>query len=231
MKPLLQNWITRQAERRPDGIALVMNQEKMTYGQLEQSSNQLARLLRATGCRKADRICFLMPKSPVAIVTMLGILKADCMHVPLDPASPASRVAKIVDSSESRCILAAGAVGRLLDELLSQPERSRSISVGWMDDEKDLQHNLRPEFFRRDLDTFSGAFVDSQNTPEDAAHILFTSGSTGTPKGVVITHANVIQFVEWALKYFGIDSSDRNSSSARRCELDAEPAGRFHSPL
>jgi amino acid adenylation domain-containing protein len=211
MKALLQNLVTRQAERRPDGIALVMNQEKVTYGQLEESSNQLARLLRAAGCRKGDRVCFLMPKSPAAIVTMLGILKADCMHVPLDPASPATRVAKIIDSCESRCILAAGPVGRLLDALLSLRERSESISVGWLDDENDLRANVRPEFVRRDLNSFSGSFVDSENASEDAAHILFTSGSTGTPKGVVITHANVLHFVEWAVKYFGIDSSDRNS--------------------
>lgn len=211
MKALLQNFVTRQAERRPDGIALVMNQEKMTYGQLEESSNQLARLLRAAGCQRGDRVCFLMPKSPAAIVTMLGILKADCMHVPLDPASPAPRVARIVDSCESRWILAAGPVGRLLDGLLSQTGRNGSISVGRIDDEKELRGNVRPEFYRRDLNNFSGSFLDSENTSEDAAHILFTSGSTGTPKGVVITHANVIHCVEWAVKYFGIDSSDRNS--------------------
>jgi len=88
MKTLLQHWITRQAGRRPDAIAVVMNQERMTYGQLEQSSNQLARLLRAAGCRRGDRVCFLMPKSPTAIVTMIGILKADGMHVPLIRQAP-----------------------------------------------------------------------------------------------------------------------------------------------
>ena len=211
MKALLQHWVTRQAERRPDGIALVMNQDRMTYGQLEHSSNQLARLLRAAGCRRGDRVCFLMPKSPMAIVTMLGLLKADCMHVPLDAASPAPRVARIVDSSESRWILAAGPVGRLLDDVLSQTGVNGSISVGWLGDATDLAGHFRPEFSRRDLNSYSGAVVDSENTPEDAAHILFTSGSTGTPKGVVITHANVVPFVEWAVKYFGIDASDRNS--------------------
>jgi amino acid adenylation domain-containing protein len=211
MKTLLQHWITRQAERRSDAIALVMNRERITYGQLEQSSNQLARLLRAAGCQRGDRVCFLMPKSTTAVVTMLGILKADCMHVPLDPASPATRLARIVSSCESRWVLAAGHVDNLLEELLSGPKFDGSVSVGWMDNEEDLKRNFRPEFFQRDLANYSAAFVDSVNTPDDPAHILFTSGSTGTPKGVVITHSNVIHFVEWAVKHFGISSSDRNS--------------------
>ena len=143
MKALLQHWITRQAERHPDGIALVMDEERMTYGQLETSSNRLARLLKAAGCRRGDRICFLMPKSPSAIVAMLGILKADCMHVPLDPASPAARVARILDSCESRWILAAGKVGRLVDELLADDERSRSISVGWIGEDTDPSRSVR----------------------------------------------------------------------------------------
>jgi amino acid adenylation domain-containing protein len=211
MKALLQHWVTRQAERRADATALVMNQDRMTYGQLEESSNQLARLLRAAGCKRGDRICFLMPKSPTAIVVMLGILKADCMHVPLDPASPARRLARIVDSCGSRWILAAGPVRNLLVELLSQSNFSGALSVGWMDDDKDPAWNFPCEFFLRDLTNYSGAFVDSQNSPEDPAHILFTSGSTGTPKGVVVTHSNVTHFVQWAVRYFGIDAADRNS--------------------
>jgi amino acid adenylation domain-containing protein len=213
MNTLLQNWVIRRAEHRPEAIALVMNDTRMTYGQLEESSNRLARLLRAAGCRKGDRICFLMPKSPTAIVAMLGILKADCMHVPLDATSPAPRLTKIIDSCESQWILAAGAVGPLLDELLFIPAegRCRSISVGWMDDDHLKGTSVCPRFVRRDLDVFSASVVDSRNTSRDAAHILFTSGSTGTPKGVVITHANVIHFVNWAVQYFGIDSSERIS--------------------
>ena len=59
---------------------------------------------------------------------------------------------------------------------------------------------------------YSAAPLATRNGPHDPAHILFTSGSTGTPKGVVITHANVIPFIEWAVKYFGMDSSDRVSA-------------------
>jgi amino acid adenylation domain-containing protein len=210
MTGLLQHWVTQQAEHRPDRIALVLNQERMTYGQLEESSNKLARLLGAVGCKRGDRVCFLMPKSLEAIVSMLGILKADCMHVPLDPASPAHRLARIVESCESRWMLAAGPVGHLLDELLSQPKLG-SVSIGWMDEGKKLAEIRHSEFSGRDLASYSGTPVDSQNRPDDPAHILFTSGSTGTPKGVVITHANVIHFVQWAVKYFEINSSDRNS--------------------
>src|SRR5262249_48697735 len=80
MRSLLQHWVTEHAERRPDAVAIVMNGERVTYGQLEESSNRLARLLKAAGCGKGDRVCFLIPKSPAAYVSMLGILKADCVH-------------------------------------------------------------------------------------------------------------------------------------------------------
>jgi amino acid adenylation domain-containing protein len=211
MNRLLQHWVTRQAERRPDAIALVMGAERLTYRQLEESSNRLARLLRAAGCQRGDRVCFLMPKSPTAIVCMLGILKADGMHVPLDPAGPAARIARIVESCDSQWVLAAGPVSHLLDEWLSQPGAGRRISIGWMDDAKSAPQGTRTEFFKSDVACFPAAPVASGNVPEDPAHILFTSGSTGTPKGVVITHANVMHFVEWANRYFGVDSTDRNS--------------------
>src|SRR5260370_27324828 len=164
MKKLLQHWVTQQAERHPDAIAVVMDQERLTYRQLEEEANQLARLLEASGCVKGDRVCFLMPKSPAAIVSILGILKADCMHVPLDPGSPAARLSKIVESCESRCILAAGSVGNLLDELVSQPKFRESITIGGMD-ERITGRNFRIQVSMRDLARYSSAPFDSRNTP------------------------------------------------------------------
>src|SRR5438552_1409937 len=70
-----------QTERRPDATALVMGGDSLTYGQLDALSNQLARTLKAAGCERGDRVCFLLPKSPLAIVSMLGILKAGCGRV------------------------------------------------------------------------------------------------------------------------------------------------------
>ena len=71
-----------------------MEGRALTYGQLEEVTNRLARLLKAAGCRKGDRVCFAIPKSPEAIIAILGILKADCIHVPLDTASPARRASR-----------------------------------------------------------------------------------------------------------------------------------------
>src|SRR3989449_5017747 len=94
MTSLLQQWVMQQAERRPEATALMMAGDRLTYGQLDALSNQLARTLRAAGCERGDRVCFLLPKSPLAIVTMLGILKADCSYIPVDPSSPARRAAR-----------------------------------------------------------------------------------------------------------------------------------------
>jgi amino acid adenylation domain-containing protein len=212
MQSLLQHWVTEQAERRPDAVALVMNEERVTYGQLEESSNRLARLLKAAGCRKGDRVCFLIPKSPAAYISMLGILKADCIHVPLDTSSPAPRLIKIVESCEPRFILGAGSVASLLDELMSENKFRSPVSVGWMGADATAGRNFDVMFALGDLESYSGDPLDYQNTCEDPAHILFTSGSTGAPKGVVITHSNVIHFIEWANRYFGICSSDRLSA-------------------
>src|SRR6267142_1583267 len=69
----------------------------------------------------------------------------------------------------------------------------------------------RVDFTADDLQGYSAGRLDHDNTRDDPAHILFTSGSTGTPKGVVITHANVISFIEWAIRYFGTQPGDRIS--------------------
>ncbi len=211
MSFLLQDWVTRQAELRPEAVAVVLGPEKLTYGQLEKTSNQLARILQKVGSHKGDRVCFLMPKSPLAIISMIGILKAGCIHVPLDSGSPPLRIHKILESCDTRWLLAAGPVLPLLSEMLDHAPLRGRITVGWLEPLKPPSSTFGVEWSLDDLALMEPEPLPRQTTSADAAHILFTSGSTGMPKGVVITHSNVIHFVEWGLRHFGIDSSDRLS--------------------
>jgi amino acid adenylation domain-containing protein len=211
MTSLLQQWVTEQAQRRPDATAVVMTAASLTYGQLEASSNQLARTLRAAGCDRGDRVCLLLPKSPLAIVSLLGILKADCIYVPLDTASPVGRLAKIVRSAEPRVILAGSRVASLLDELVANERLQQSVAIGWMETQQVSAEHFEPAFSLQDVWGAPAGSVDYRNSSADPAHILFTSGSTGAPKGVIIPHRNVIHFVEWATRYFGTAPTDRIS--------------------
>jgi amino acid adenylation domain-containing protein len=210
MSTLLQQGITAQAEACPDAIAVVFKGTRLTYAELDAASSQLAHLLRNAGCRRGDRVALLMPKLPVAMVAMLGVLKADCSYVPLDPAGPAERLARMIEAADCRCILAAGPVGKMLCDSLALARLPQKPMIGWLGDELSPAA-VGPAFTSRDLATFPASPPLPTNTEDHVAHILFTSGSTGTPKGVMITHRNVLHFIRWAWKHFGIVPTDRIS--------------------
>ncbi|MBV7340138.1 amino acid adenylation domain-containing protein [Chloroflexi bacterium TSY] len=208
---LLQDWVTQRAEKRPDETALVMDHEMMSYGQLEMMSNQLARLLKSLGCQRGERVCFAVPKSPMSIVCLLGILKADCVYVPIDTASPASRARKIIEACENRLLLTTEPAASLVDELMGDAEMRQTMNVGWLSEDDCLGENFTPVFTRDDLEEHATTLLDYKNNADDLAYILFTSGSTGTPKGVPITHENVRHFVDWGNRYFGTGPDDQVS--------------------
>ncbi len=206
----LQEYVTQQAAARPEAAAVVLGASELSYGELDRASSQLAHCLRAVGCGRGDRVGLLMPKSPTAIVAMLGVLKADAMYVPMDPACPAERAARVISASEPWGILAASTTAPLLDEIIALTG-SEHLVVGSLETRPLSGTHFESRFDWSDLAAYPDAAPASANSADDPAHLLFTSGSTGQPKGVVITHRNVIGFVEWARNHFGITAGERIS--------------------
>jgi amino acid adenylation domain-containing protein len=209
MKPLLlQQYVDRQAESKPERSAVVYEDRVMTYGEISALSNRIARLLKASGIQQGDRVAILMPKSIEAVVSIIAVLKADCIYVPIDTASPLARVQLVLESAECNCVLATASSRNLLEEL-RRIRPSLAPKIGWLDRDEAPYSDV--VFSSRDLSTTTASELDYQANESNVAHILFTSGSTGIPKGVMITHSNVRHFVEWGIKYFGYCSDDRIS--------------------
>jgi len=205
----LQDYLTRSAERSPEAIALVLGDEVMTYGELEAAANRLAHALVEQGCKPGDRVGVLAAKTPWTIAALIAVLRAGGAYVPVDSASPAARVARIVRAAEPALLLADATATALVDGLVE--EGIGDLTVGALAEPLAGQR-FASAFARDDLASLPEETpTESIQRETDLAHLLFTSGSTGVPKGVMIEHANVVAFVEWALRHFGTRAGDRIS--------------------
>ena len=207
---LLHEAVSAAAQRSPDCLAVALGEERMSYGQLEKESNQIAHVLRRQGVRAGDRVCLIVPKSPRAIAAIIGVLKAGAIYVPLDPDSPSPRLRSQLVRCDTTWILASHRYSAEVARLMEDANAERTYRLGWLDEGMPL--STGHAFDWRDIARETATRVGGDAVADDApAYILFTSGSTGAPKGVVITHANVAAFLAWALPHFGIGADDRLS--------------------
>ncbi|MCB0167234.1 MAG: amino acid adenylation domain-containing protein, partial [Anaerolineae bacterium] len=167
-----------QVERSPDAVAVVSEDQHLTYHQLNRRANQLAHHLQSLGVGPETLVGVYLDRSPEMVVSLLGILKAGGAYVPLDPALPPERLALMIEEVQ-------------LSVLLTQ---------------KHLESGL-PNYPGQTLcldtngDNLAQASVEnptSEVTPDNLIYVLYTSGSTGVPKGVMIPHRGVINYLTWA---------------------------------
>jgi amino acid adenylation domain-containing protein len=207
---LLHQWVRLAASRRPETRALVHPAGVLTYGALDDVSNQIAWALHEVGCRRGDRVAFLLPRSPMTIAAVIGILKADCIYVPLNLRNPVSRLASVIEQCEPKVVLAGPATEVPIRGLAASGAFGGGVHLGWMGRFWPPGPSLpNAGFHMTDIEGLPKHARNSWNRPDDLAYILFTSGSTGTPRGVTITHRNVTTFIEWALEVFGLGPQDR----------------------
>lgn len=183
---LLHEFVTLRAQQSPDKIALEFatsleqgnfKGKKWTYRQLDEESNRIANYLFKRGIIPGDMVAICFDKCPEASFSIIGILKAGCTYVALDPTAPNERSKFIAEDSAAKIILSRGKPAEHLKTYMEK----EVIAFG-------------------SLDILTNCSVDPPKltrtiTPEDTSYCLYTSGTTGTPKGCLITHDNAVQFM------------------------------------
>lgn len=210
MAYLLTQLLTRSAQRFPERPAVWARGHSLTYGELEERSNQLAHMLRDRGLAKGDRVGLFFPKAVESVVAMFGVLKAGGVYVALDPSAPAGRIEYIIQNCGIRGLVSTSEKLRSLD-----PQQIPSVEFGLL-----AEQNAAPEATNHipwaALSGFKGSRPPEPRQPTtlDLAYIIYTSGSTGRPKGVMLTHQNALTFVEWCADEFQIKPEDHLSNHA-----------------
>jgi amino acid adenylation domain-containing protein len=217
MAYLLQRLLTEAAARQPQRPAVASDGCLLTYQELDQLSNKMARALLRLGVGPGDRVGLLVPKSAAAVIGVYGVLKAGACYVPLDPKAPAGRLSHIVRDSGAAVIVADEATTPLAATLASAVPRPPGVvmaSVPGRDEAAvgPAQGAAIVPWAR--VAEESGEPLADGAIETDLAYILYTSGSTGTPKGVMISHRNSLTFVEWAAAAAGLSEQDRVCSPA-----------------
>ena len=183
----LHELFAQQVALRPDAEAVRYGSERLTYGELDRRSNQIAHLLRGRDVRPGELVGLLMERSVEMIVSMLGIVKAGAAYVPLDPEYPAERLRFMAEDTAVRWIL----THRLVDAPLPGP-----AALVYIDDPGS------------GVAGFSTEPLPNLATPESVAVLIYTSGSTGRPKGACIPHRAIVRTVMHT-NYVCITSEDR----------------------
>jgi len=178
-----------QVARTPDAIAVVYEDEQLTYAQLNARANQLAHYLGGLGIGPEVRVAVCLERSINLVGCLLAILKAGGTYVPIDPSYPHDRIALMLENAEVTIIVTQQS---LLGTLPPPATKMVSIDTEWT---RIAQEATTPP--------------PQGLAPENLAYMIYTSGSTGTPKGVQVPHRAFLNFLEDMIRNPGLGASDR----------------------
>ncbi|MFF5971111.1 amino acid adenylation domain-containing protein [Streptomyces sp. NPDC012769] len=187
----LHGLFEEQAARTPDRTAVVDDAtgRSLTFAELDERADRVARVLRERGVRPGDRVAVLMERCLSLPAALLGVLKSGGAYTPVAPDYPAERIRFLIEDSGAKAVLVAGgAVGGLSGAALGGGEV--------------------PVLDVTDLPPASGAPLEPAAGPRDPAYVIYTSGSTGTPKGAVVEHRSVINRLAWMQRRYPVGDGD-----------------------
>ena len=177
-----------QVERTPDAIAVVFEDQKLTYRELNTRANQVAHYLQKLGVKPEVLVGICTERSLSMVVGILGILKAGGAYIPLAPDYPQERLAYMLADSQVSVLLTQHKI------LASLPKHQAQVIC--LDADWDLISKEAPD------EPVSG--VQAGNL----AYIIYTSGSTGKPKGTMIIHQGVVNYLSWCTKVYAVADAD-----------------------
>ncbi len=174
-----------QVEKTPDNIAVVFENQKLTYRELNEKANQLAKIILSNGINTEDTVAIFLDKSLEMIIAILAILKSGAAYLPIDIDYPFSRIDYMLKNSNAKLILTLENLNNLITDI------------------KVLDISLNNNFYNENTDNIN-ININSNNL----AYIMYTSGSTGTPKGVMVEHKNIVRLVK-NTNYINLSQNDR----------------------
>ncbi|HEX3251988.1 MAG TPA: condensation domain-containing protein, partial [Pyrinomonadaceae bacterium] len=175
----IQQLFEEQAERTLHRVALVYEDEQLTYRQLNERANQLAHYLRSLGVGPDTFVAIMMNRSVEMMVSVLGVLKAGGAYVALDPTYPKERLAFMLEDTRASVVLT--------QKHLAPSLPASGARVIFYDAE------------RKALSTRPRQNPGRQVVPENLIYVTYTSGSTGKPKGIAMTHGALLNLINWQL--------------------------------
>ncbi len=187
-----------QVAKTADKVALVLDNEQMTYQELDQRSTYLAKLLRDKGISRNQIVGMLVEPSFEMVIGIFAILKAGGAYLPIDPAYPQERIKYILTDSKPKIDV-----------------NSRSTFLD--------KFNLTVELIavdKQDLSGYNQTNLNIESNSTDLAYVIYTSGSTGKPKGVMIEHQGIANLKNSWKDDFAITQNDRIIQFAS-CAFDA----------
>ncbi|MEU3188329.1 amino acid adenylation domain-containing protein [Streptomyces sp. NPDC006923] len=193
-------WPAMFAERvgeRPDAVALVFGDERLTYAELDERANRLAHTLIARGAGPERVVALALPRSAEMIVAEVAVLKSGAAYLPVDPDYPADRIAYMLADADPVCLVT------MSDTMDGVPSRDGTARIVLDLPETAAELAGRPAHDPTDADR--GAPLTVLN----AAYVIYTSGSTGRPKGVVLSHTGVAKLVATQSERFGVGPHSR----------------------
>lgn len=178
-----------QCERTPDAIALVFEQQHLTYAQLNIRANQLAHYLRSVSIEPETSVGIYLDRSLEMAIAILAVLKVGAAYVPLDPTYPIERLKFTLTDSQTKLILSHSNLASQID--------SNIASLIHLDSVWD------------EVISFPTTNPNLPTLPDQSLYIIYTSGSTGQPKGVINTHQGLANRLNWMQQEYCLTSDDR----------------------